>query len=102
MRRLARMIIAEHGFIEAGWRWRYELYPDRLILIGLRGEESQQFEMELKHASPMPDRWMEEYGYRSPVWLWAPAFAIIVLTFLPCGFVMTVADGVGRAVPPMW
>jgi hypothetical protein len=102
LRRLAPVIIAEHEFVEAGWHWRYELDPNRLTLIGLRGEERQEFEMKPNHASPNPDRWMEEYGYRSPVWLWAPALAIIVSTFLPCGFVMTVADGVGRVVPPMW
>lgn len=76
--------IAEHEFVESGWHWIYELYPDRLVLISLRGEERQQFQMELRHAGPTPDRWLEEYGARYPQKLVFSAIGFITVTVLLC------------------
>src|SRR5262249_48545354 len=88
---------------EGGWHWRYELYSERLVLLGLRGEERQEFEMELRHASPIPDRWMEEYGYQCPFWLFALGLGTIAVTLLPCFTVFGVADVAGlHLVQPMW
>ena len=38
-----------------GWRWRYELCPEKMIATGTHGEQYQRFQMDLKHSDPVPD-----------------------------------------------
>jgi hypothetical protein len=48
--------IASYECRVSGWDWVYELFPDKLLVRGVMGKESQYFETELQHCSDTPDR----------------------------------------------
>ncbi len=77
--------IARQEFVLDGWKWVYELFPDRLVARGVCRDEHQHFEVELKHCSDVPDRGVTTHISRYPPRLWVVTGSVLGLTALVCG-----------------
>ena len=76
--------LAQYEFRADGWHWIYELHPDRLVAIGVAGEERQHFECELKHAHDIPNHGVRTLGVRYPRPLWIAGAALFLLVVIIC------------------
>lgn len=74
--------ITNYRFSENGWSWVYELFPDRLIVTGIKEGERQYFELDLKNCNPVRDRGVSEHYQMYPTRLWVAGGLIVGATIL--------------------
>jgi hypothetical protein len=86
--------IATYKCEVTGWRWIFDLYPDRLTSVGTEGTERQFLQMELRHSSDIPDQSVRVIEVVHPAYnkILAGALCVAVLAFVGAVAVMLALD----------